>query len=507
MGDVKHECGVAAVYLKKPLSQFDIGGAANYLQVMLEQQQPRGRLSAGVVVHSEQNKGLRRHVGPGLVSQVFRLSEKKRHRSLMEFLSSSSGVGHVRYATSGDGVDDEAVLNEAQPELREHGMPRREFALAYNGNLTNAEKLLKELVTTYKYAIRTAVDTELMKHFLSIELDSVSGDHHLDLESLVERTAARLDGAYSVVMVNGEGHLIAFRDPHGFRPLVWGQTEDVVAIASETIALEKVGVRKFNDVPAGGYVIVNDQGIRPGTYAEPSLSHCMFEFVYFAAAPSFIEGKSVDLVRERLGQELAKIEPLRDKLSSEYIIVPVPDTSIPIAQAMANVLGLECVHAIYQNRALGRGFINKSGERGRIIRDKYTIVKRRVKEKKLIVVDDSIVRGETFDALNDYLWANDPLEVHLRSACPPIRYPCFYGIDFPTMVELIASGTGSIAEAEEKIKRQMNLTSMKYLDIDGIVRAIGIPKNNLCMACLNGEYPTKEGRERFQNLTLEGEMV
>jgi len=499
-----HNCGVAGVFLKKSLSYYPSGGAAYYLHLMLEQMQNRGQLSGGIVVYCGNGAGLKRHVGVGLVDQVFRVKERNAYCSLMNSFASSSGIGHVRYATSGNGIEDRLILEEAQPFLRAHGRSWKEFAIAFNGNLTNDGALREELIKLHSYNIKTSVDTEVIMHFIAIDLKSISEKNKPDLSELVKRTASRFDGAFNIALVNGEGELIAFRDRHGFRPLVYGENEDLVAIASESLALEKVGIRKFRDVRVGGYVIVNKCGVKNGVYLDARNSHCMFEWVYFSLAPSLFEGISVDLVRERLGIELARNEPLKDNLNNDYIVVPVPDTSIPIAQAMSEKLGLRFVQAIYKNASFGRGFINKEFERERIIRGKYTVIRRKVEGKKLIVVEDSVVRGETFSDLGQYLWENGPLEIHLRSACPPIRYPCFYGIDFPNPRELIATGTANIEEAEKNVVKKMDITTMKYLTIDGLVRAIGLPEDKLCLACLNKVYPTKGGREKFHKLAING---
>ena len=499
---LEHNCGVAAVYLKRPLGEYKFGGAANYLHLMLEQMQTRGRLSAGVVVYKEPGNKLVRHVGPGLVNQVFRMHEPEKHMELKQFLSSISGIGHLRYATSGDGIADEAVLKEAQPFLREHGKSWKNYGFAFNGNLTNYFDLRNELTNVHGYTVNTSVDTEVMMHFLAIDLKSLSENGKPRLSDLVRKAASRFDGAFSAVMVNGDGDLIAFRDRNGFRPLVWGENDNLIAVASESLALEKVGLTKFEDISSGGYLVVDKGKITKGVYSEPRRSHCMFEWVYFSADPSVIEGIPVDLVRERLGEELAKVEPLRGKFTKDYIVVPVPDTSIPIAHAMARQLGLEFVPAIYKNPSFGRGFINKQTERDRIMDGKYTIIRRRIESKKLIVVDDSVIRGDTFGRLANQLRENGALEIHLRSACPPIKHPCFYGIDFPSLEELMASGTTTIDEAEMIVKRNMELDSMKYLGLDELINAIGMDRRHLCLACLDGNYPTSGGREKFTSLRI-----
>ena len=314
-------------------------------------------------------------------------------------------------------------------------------------------------------------------------------------------SALRFDGAFSVVLINGDYDLIGFRDPHGFRPLVWGQDESFVAFASESLALKKIGFRHIEDVPVGGYVLVNKEGIRNGTYTFPIKSHCMFEFVYFSRAPSIVEGISINNVRKNLGEELARIEPLSKLLTDEFIVVPVPDTSIPIALSLAKKLGINFVPAIYKTEEFGRGFINKPLERERVMNGKYTIISEEIEHKKLIVVEDSVIRGETFYLLSHALRDGGAKEIHLRSACPPVRNPCFYGIDFPTQKELIANNTFTIEDAEQKVAQQLGLDSMKYMTIDGLTRAIGLSQEQLCLACLNGEYPTRGGREQFIQLT------
>ncbi len=501
--DISHNCGVAAVYLKKPLSEYPLGGAAHYLQIMLQHMQNRGRLSAGIAGCRPSCGGLYRHVGPGLVHQLFCLSQHDQHVSLMESLSTLFGIGHVRYATSGNALEDRMVIEEAQPFLRIHGNLWKEFAFAYNGNLTNSSSLMQELITDHHYTVKTNVDTELMMHLFAIDL-KILIDHCSEkpsLADLIKKSASRFDGAFSVAFMNGGGDLIGFRDPHGFRPFVWGQNESLIAFASESLALNKIGIHHIEDVPPGGYILISHGETQIGSYAPALPSHCMFEYVYFSRAPSVIGGLTVNTVRKRLGEELARIEPLIPFLNDEFIVVPVPDTSIPIALSLAKKLGIDFVPAIYKTEEFGRGFINKSRERKRVIDGKYTIIAKEVSQRRLIVVEDSVVRGETFNSLGDALRKNGAKEIHLRSACPPIRNPCFYGIDFPTTNELIACDTSTTEDAEQKVAASLRLDSMKYISLEGLVRAIGLPQGHLCLACLDGKYPTEGGRERFVQLT------
>ena len=319
-----------------------------------------------------------------------------------------------------------------------------------------------------------------------------------------------LDGAYSISFINAEGETVVARDSLGFKPLVVGQKDGIVAAASESAALENIGIEKFETVAPGSMVEIGNGSIEKKWFCKSNRkAHCMFEWVYFANVASEIEGRNVYSARYSLGEELAKIET--EKISSEHIVVPVPDTAKPAGDAMAFSLGAPVQEGLIRNRYVGRTFI-EGANRFERAKEKYTVNKKVLKGKKVILVEDSIVRGTTTKAIVNYIRETGKAkEVHVRVSCPPIRFPCFYGIDMSTFGEFVtAPKTKNIEEMKtelsekelEAIKQHIGADSLAYLPIEGLVNGISLPKNDLCMACLNGKYPT-QGGENLKNSAWE----
>ncbi len=513
MDGIKEECGVAAVALKEHLSEYPIGGAAYFLGQMLMQLQNRGQESAGIVTfNGKERTKLRKHIGVGEVDEVFEVRDRDAYEKILLYNTGTSGIGHVRYSTSGVSLDYGDLIAEAQPFFRQHGRRWKRFALAFNGNLANYKELAEDLENNHGYDLETSVDTEVIMHFLSIDMKRLESfkDGEPDLVDIIKENCKRYDGAYNVVFLNGKGDLVAFKDPYGFKPLVYGENESLIGVASESTALTVLGINKedIKDIKPGCGILIQGNEMKEFEYAKSNkIAGCVFEPDYFMWDSSVygkIDGKlvTVNYVRRRLGRELAEIEPCRDiieKNRDKVIVVPVPNTSIPAAEAYAEFFGLSSVEAIRKKEhgiISGRGFIYKPELRRLVMDNKYDVIGELVEDKIVIVIDDSVVRGDTSSRLVNLLKGCGAAEVHLRSTFPPIRRPCFYGIDFPTLKELVAAPYDSVEECEAEVTRVSGLDSMVYQRIEGLVRALGREDN--CLACLNGEYPTEYGRKRFE---------
>ena len=499
--DIRENCGVAGIYLKRGFAEEHPEFLPEGLYMMLLDMQHRGQQGCGIAVYNpHERKNFRVHKGLGMVKEVFRDSNKNERKKLIKSHIGKSGIGSVRYVTSSSIESPEQAEEEAQPLYRRHFRLYKRFAIAYNGNIANHSDLEKLLRETEDYDLETSVDTELIMALLALNLQLVNKDSKSkpDLVEVVNKLSQKIDGGYSVVILNGYGELIAFKDPHGIRPLVYGENGRFFAIASESSALNRIGIKDFIDVEPGELLTISDEGIKKQYYTnERSLRACCFENVYFSHLNSRINGIDDIDARKRLGYELAKIEPLRGKLDDSYVVVPVPNTSIPAAHTLAESLGIKIVNSLIRNEIVGRAFIEKDEWRERALENKFTVVPREVYGKKIIAVDDSIVRGETSMKIIDMLRQAGAVEIHLRSTFPPVRSPCFYGIDFPTSNELLATRAGDI-ELEEFVAKEIEADSVKYQTIEGMIRAIGT--RNLCTACLTMDYPTTYGRIRALNL-------
>ncbi len=510
---IGEECGVAGVYLKNPAnnqkdeSLLSVPRALINLSLGLEH---RGQKSAGMCVYnpltSEETKRRRTFIPykeVGRVSEVYKLRHYPEYNNILQRCKGLTGIAHIRYSTSGADRDDYfAARDEVQPFLRDHSKVWKRFAVAFNGNIANSDNLREDLEKD-DCQFETGVDTEIIRSLIAMKIKECADTLDLSKSSrpnplyFFKKTMEKLDGCYNIVSLFGNGDLIAVRDPNGFRPLVYGEDDNLYAVASENYALERIGIKNFTEVEPGEILIINSQGLRKQKVIESRLSFCQFEYVYFAKSKSIMNGQGVREVRHRLGEELAKIEPIRKKLNDDYLVVPIPYTSLAAAEAYAETIGLKLRTAI-EKVDPERGFIGNPRERERIMSSNYT-VHSDVKGKKVILVDDSIVRGETAQKRIKAVYDAGAKEIHIRLTEPPIISPCFYGIDFPTRKELIAArfsetDLGDARTLEEKITHYLGVESVGFQTIDGLVRAIGLPKNNLCLACLNGEYPTSYGQ-------------
>lgn len=502
-GEVKDKCGVAAIYLPKPLRKYPTGGAAFYLYKMLLQQQHRGQLSAGITTYNKDRlQWIDTYKRLGTVNETFWTRVPRKSAGIFKKYSGNKGIGHVRYATCGA---EDATL--AQPFERHHGRVWKWFSFAFNGNIANFSQLKAKLERANYHLVHNS-DTEVILHTIA---KGLMGKRRPKIENVFSLFAKEFDGAYSLVYINGEGTIVAVRDSYGFRPLCYAKTENFIGVASESIALTNIGAEFVNFVKPGEMLIIRDGHKEIKRFAKcKRKAHCMFEWVYFANASSILDGKSVYRVRWRLGEELAKIEPL--KVDHDYIVVNVPDTSKPAADALAHSLGLPSMEGLIRNRYVGRTFIEGKGRAERA-REKYTVNKAVLKGKKVILVEDSIVRGTTARALINYIRERGkPKEIHVRVSCPPIRAPCFYGIDMSTLGELIAPrhmsndefrtiGMKDLSpETVERIRKEIGADSLVYQTLKGLVNSIRFESGakDLCMACITAEYATEFGRKLYK---------
>jgi amidophosphoribosyltransferase len=494
---MKEECGIAGIYLKKGKEEL----VPETLYSMLFQLQHRGQLSAGISVcdMNEGSKRIKILKEIGRVNNLFKVNNREENKKIKEYFKGVAGIGHVRYSTSGKAKEYLSLLGETQPFFRWHGRAWKRFSIAFNGNLANYPELRKEILVG-GYILDTDVDTELMMHLFSLELKEYSLDkfeRKPDFYEVCRKVMERLDGAYNILLLFADGDLIAIRDPKGIKPLVWGENDYCFAVASESVALEKIGIEKFYSVLPGSCVIFNEHGFRQKRLIYERKAHCHFEWTYFAKAGSVIDGRPVNVVRTNYGRRLAESEPLQEEIKKnpeKFVVIPVPNTSIPAAEEYADYFRIPCRSAIIKIRG-DRGFINKDSEREAIMNREYVVLSDIVKDKKVLLIDDSLVRGETILKIIKPLRKAGAFEIHFRSTEPPITCPCFYGIDFPTPEELIANKF-SREGFEMKVAEFIGADSVAFQNIQGLVDSIGFRKDELCLACLTGEYPTIYGEKR-----------
>jgi amidophosphoribosyltransferase len=456
----KEACGVFGVCaLNLPVAHLTFDG--------LYALQHRGQESAGMAVSDGVTITVDR--GMGLVTNVF-------NEYNLAALDGHLAIGHTRYSTTGS-----SNVRNAQPVFR--GVGTSGFALAHNGNLTNTGELA-ELAGMLPGMSTT--DSDLVAELIAREFPA-EGDESADgrdLERALLEVLPHLQGAFSFVLMDAE-HVIGVRDPNGFRPLCLGKLDSGFVLASETPALDVVGAHFIREVEPGEMVVVDKSGYRsvhpyPPERLNPTL--CVFEFVYFARPDSQLYGKEVHGARRRMGELLAEQAPV-----DADMVMGVPDSGVPAAEGFAKRSGIPYGQGLVKNRYIGRTFIAPSQEmRSRGVRRKLNPLKENITGKRLVVVDDSIVRGTTTRAMVRMLRDSGAAEVHLRVSSPPYRWPCFYGIDTGTRSELLAANL-SMSE----IQAYLDVDSIGYLSIENLVAAIGAPNAGFCTACLTGEYPTE----------------
>ena len=458
--DLKEHCGVFGIFGHPEASRLTYLG--------LHALQHRGQEAAGIV--SSDGELLRAHRGMGLVADVFDAGS-------LSALSGDRAIGHVRYSTAGP-----SALTNAQPLL--FNFARGPLALAHNGNLVNADDLKDELEGRGSI-FQTTSDTEVIGHLIAQEKGG-------DLSERIGRALKRVAGAYSLLFLSRE-QLIGARDPLGFRPLVVGRLPGGAhVLASETCALDLIDAEYLCEVEPGERVIVDGRGLVRHRFAEAMRGgRCVFEHIYFARPDSVLFGQTVHEVRKRLGRELARSAPVRAD-----VVVPVPDSGVPAAIGFAEELDVPFDLGLVRSHYVGRTFIEpQQSIRNFGVKVKLSAVKDSLRGKRVVVVDDSLVRGTTSRKIVGMIRAAGATEVHLRISAPPTLFPCYYGIDTPTRQELIAS-----SHSVEEIGRFVTADTLGYLTVEGIYRALGRERTEYCDACFSGDYlvalPRREGPPR-----------
>jgi amidophosphoribosyltransferase len=428
--------------------------------------QHRGQESAGIAVSDGHR--IMVHKEMGLVAQVF-------DEPALTALRGHIAVGHCRYSTTGA-----SVWANAQPTFR--STPTTSLALGHNGNLINTRELAALLGGTGHGGggIAATSDTDVLTALFVSDSVRVAGSQEpAGVEGVAATVLPLAKGAYSLVFMD-EQTLYAARDPHGFRPLVLGRLNSGWVVASETAALDIVGAGFVREIAPGELVCINGRGVRSRTFAAAQPSGCLFEYVYLARPDTTISGRGVHATRVAVGRRLAAEHP-----ADADLVVPVPESGTPAAIGFAEASGIPFGQGLVKNPYVGRTFIQPSQTiRQRGIKLKLNPLRDAIADRRLVVVDDSIVRGNTQRALVAMLREAGAAQVHVRVASPPVVWPCFYGIDFATRAELIA---GHLSPTE--ISASIGADSLGYVSLEGLTEASGLPANRLCRACFDGRYP------------------
>ncbi|MBQ17029.1 MAG: amidophosphoribosyltransferase [Planctomycetaceae bacterium] len=502
MAELFHECGVAAVYHLPNRQTSRLAPAqgadetSRLMTRLLLDIQNRGQLAAGMTTYSPDRKQLiDTHRNVGTVSEVFHLNHQEPAEQLMQKYAGPAAIGHVRYATCGQ--DDRSY---AQPFERHHIQRSKWFSFAFNGQLANYPQLRQEILSHTDFHLARETDTEILMHLICQEL---SDDRTPDLLDVLSGITPWLDGAYNIVFLNAVGDMFVARDPLGIRPLCYAIDGPLFAAASESVALSQIGFADddIHSLPPGGAITIQNGDIDVRQFAlSPKKAHCFFEWIYFANVASTLDDRSVYMTRKALGEELAAMETV--PIDEDTIVVPVPDTAKAAAASMAFQLGIPCLEGLMRNRYIGRTFIEGTNRADKA-RLKYTPLPEVLRGKRVLVVEDTIVRSTTMRALVSQLKERGGArEVHVRVACPPIVAPCFYGIDMSTISELFApnfmDGSNLTPEVEQQMTKSLGADSLRYLPLDSITRSIDLDRDSLCQACIDCHYPTTAGDELYQ---------
>jgi amidophosphoribosyltransferase len=457
----KDECGVFGI--------FGHPEAANMTYLGLYALQHRGQESAGIAASDGEQVRLAREMG--YVADIFD------SESLTQ-LKGSLAIGHVRYSTAG-----ESRLSNAQPILIDcaHG----QIAICHNGNLVNARELKDELVRQGSI-FQSGSDTEVILHLYA---RSRAGS----VDDAIVESVSQVQGAFSLVMLTPD-RLVALRDPHGFRPLALGRLGDAYVVCSETCAMDLIGATYERDVEPGEVLIISASGVRSVKPFPPApLAHCIFEHVYFARPDSYVFGKSVNEVRTELGRILAREQPI-----AADVVVPVPDSGVCAAMGYADESGVPLRMGLIRNHYVGRTFIQpQQSIRHFGVKVKLNPVRSILGGKRVILVDDSIVRGTTSRKIVRMVRAAGAREVHVRISCPPTISPCFYGVDTPSKNDLIAA-----THTLEEIRDFLEADSVGYLSLEGLLTAVGPERRSYCSSCYTGIYPVAIPRDEATYLQL-----
>ena len=457
----KDECGVFGI--------FGHPEAANMTYLGLYALQHRGQESGGIAASDGVQVRVSRAMG--YVADVF-------DTETLAGLPGTLAVGHVRYSTAGT-----SQLLNAQPILIDcaHG----QIAIGHNGNLINAQELRHELVRQGSI-FQSSSDTEVVLHLYARSKAAT-------VEDAIVESVLQAQGAFSFVLLTRD-KLIAVRDPHGFRPLALGRLGDAIVVCSETCAMDLIGATYIRDVEPGEVLVISAQGMRSMKPFPPApLAHCIFEHVYFARPDSYVFGKSVNEVRTNLGRILAIEQPV-----DADVVVPVPDSGVCAAMGYAEESGVPLRMGLIRNHYVGRTFIEpQSAIRHFGVRVKLNPVKSILDGRRVILIDDSIVRGTTSRKIVKMVQAAGAKEVHVRISGPPTISPCFYGIDTPRRSELIAA-----THTLEEITRYLDADSVAYLSLEGLLSAVGPDRGSYCSSCYTGRYPVEFPRDEASYLQL-----
>jgi len=453
-------CGLFGIYDHKE--------AATLTYLGLYALQHRGEESCGIV--SSNGKRIYQHKAMGVVSDVF-------NKNVLKGLKGHIAVGHVRYSTAGS-----SVLKNAQPFVVNY--KKGAIAIAHNGNLTNAV-FLKNKLEREGSILQTSMDSELILHLL-VKAKSK------DIKESLGEVLPEIKGAYSLIL-QMDDMLVGIRDPHGFRPLCIGKLGKGYVLSSETCALDLIGANYVRDVEPGEIVFIQKNGLKSVKPLKPTKkAFCIFEFIYFARPDSNIFTKNVYLTRKELGRALAREHPV-----DADFIMPIPDSGVYAAIGYSEESGMPLEMGMIRNHYIGRTFIQPhQSSRDFKVKIKLNPIRDLLKGKRVIIIEDSIVRGTTSRLRVKALRGAGAREVHMRVSCPPLISPCFYGIDFPTAKELVAS-----KHTIDEIAGFIGVDSLKYLSLKGMLSSMMLPKDDFCTACFNKDYPESVPKIRAKKKT------
>jgi amidophosphoribosyltransferase len=447
----RDKCGVFGVY-----NHYE---SSNLTYLGLHALQHRGQESAGIV--SSDGNTFYSHTSLGHVVDIF-------NEDILSKLKGHMAIGHVRYSTTG-----ETIAQNAQPFMVNYF--RGYLAIAHNGNLVNYEQLKNKLEEEGSI-FQSTMDSEVIVHL-------IAKSHHSDIIARIKEALFLIKGAFSVVMLT-ENKLIGARDPFGFRPLCLGKLDDSYILSSETCAFDLIGAKYIREIKPGEIVIIDENGIKFDQIPSENKRHayCVFEHIYFARPDSIVFNQTVYTFRKVLGNMLADEMPV-----DADIVVPIPDSGIAAAIGYSETSGIPYETALIRNHYIGRTFIEpKQSIRHFGVKLKLNAIKEIVRGKRVILIDDSIVRGTTSRKIVKLIREVGAKEVHMRISSPTTNYPCFYGIDTPTRTELIAS-----SHSIDEIRKYITADSLAYLTLESLKKALGKESHNYCYACFNGDYPIR----------------
>jgi amidophosphoribosyltransferase len=462
---IKDHCGIIGIRTSKRI--HDLGFLIYQGLLAL---QHRGQSSAGITVINKRN--MKTISDLGFVKDIF-------NKTTLAALKGKFGIGHVRYPTAGSDLS--IGIQPFILQTRQH-----KIAIAFNGTISNFEDI-RDYLMEQGYRFSHDTDTEVIGKLIDFALEENNGDMIKSCKVLYEK----LDGAYSILIATNRGEIVALRDPLGFKPLCYGKSsEGDIIVASETIGLEIIGGKLISNVEPGEVIVITEKGVKKKQLVEEKVrAHCMFEWVYFARPDAVLDGISAYEARERIGQGLGKL--FLEKGYEADLIVPIPDSGRIAAIGFSKETGIEYSEALIRNRYVGRTFIMpRQTAREEAVKLKLNVLSNLVKGKRVVLVDDSIVRGTTSKSIIKMIRDAGASEVYFAVSCPKLINPCFMGTDFPTERELIACG-----RTDEDIAKILGVDAVIYNTIPLLVNAIGFDKwpenKNLCLACLTGEYPIK----------------